>query len=320
MSTPREQFIAALRRQPIQGRVPHFELVFFLTMEAVGKVHPKYRNYYQWSQMSAKDRRLQLEDIADCYILTAEKYHHSAIHVHPKSPSAQDAIELLEVIREKSGDTYYLMVHGDPTLGIPDGETMMEFSAQLYEEPEVIHEQLKKNMEHYTGFAHALWGRPGLLDGFILCSDYCFNQNPFFSPNLFDEFVGPYLKEIIALYHDLGFYAIKHTDGNIMPIADRLIACGPDALHSLDPQGRVDLKEMKTLYGDKICLIGNVNCGLLQTGTEEEVVADVRRTLRDGMPGYGYIFSTSNCVFAGLELARYELIHDVWYREGVYAG
>lgn len=35
-NTPREKFIAALERRPITGRVPHFELVFFLTMEAFG--------------------------------------------------------------------------------------------------------------------------------------------------------------------------------------------------------------------------------------------------------------------------------------------
>ena len=49
--TPRERFIAALKRKPLTGRVPHFELVFFLTMEAFGKVHPSHRNYGQWMQM-----------------------------------------------------------------------------------------------------------------------------------------------------------------------------------------------------------------------------------------------------------------------------
>lgn len=48
---PRECFIAALERRPLTGRVPHFELVFFLTMEALGKVHPEHRSYHQWLQM-----------------------------------------------------------------------------------------------------------------------------------------------------------------------------------------------------------------------------------------------------------------------------
>ena len=35
-----------------------------------------------------------------------------------------------------------------------------------------------------------------------------------------------------------------------------------------------------------------------------------------GMGGGGYIFSTSNCVYTGMDLKRYELIHDVWRKEG----
>ena len=159
---------------------------------------------------------------------------------------------------------------------------------------------------------------PGLLDGWALCSDYCFNVNPFYSRDMFAEFVQPYLKEILDYYRANGYYSIKHTDGNVMPILDMIVDCGPDAVHSLDPQGGVDLAEAKRLYGDRVCLIGNVNCGLMQTGTEEEHIEDVRRALRQGMPGYGYIFSTSNCAFTGLELKRYELMNKIWWEEGIY--
>jgi len=118
----------------------------------------------------------------------------------------------------------------------------------------------------------------------------------------------------------MGYYVIKHTDGNIMPIVKQMVDCGPDALHSLDPQGGVDLAEVKRLYGGRVCLIGNVNCGLLQTGTDEECAADVRRSLRDGMTGgTGYIFSTSNCVFTGMPLKRYEMMLTIWQNEGVWA-
>jgi len=97
-----------------------------------------------------------------------------------------------------------------------------------------------------------------------------------------------------------------------------MAGCKPDALHSLDPQGGVDLAEVKRLVGDKIALIGNVNCGLLQTATEEDVINDVKRSLEQGMPGGGYIFSTSNCVYTGLPLERYELMHRIWKEHGIY--
>jgi uroporphyrinogen decarboxylase len=160
--------------------------------------------------------------------------------------------------------------------------------------------------------------REQLLDGFALCADYCFNVGPFLSPDQFGEFVTPYLTELIRGYRDMGYYAIKHTDGNIMPIIDQLIQANPHALHSLDPQAGVDIAEVKRRYGDRVCLIGNVNCGLLETGTDEQVIESARYCLRHGMPGYGYIFSTSNCVYTGMPLERYDLILSVLEQEGQY--
>lgn len=323
--TPKETFESALRREPIQGHVPHFELVMFLTMEAVGRIHPCHRDYSQWYQMSRAERRLHLVDMAKAYIEVAEKYHHSAIFVHPKPgptgelPTDIEATrEILETIRELSGDTYSLMIHGDPTYPIPTGDTMMEFSTMMYEEPEKIHEGTKRQVEFCHKLCDEMMKHKGLLDGWALCSDYCFNVNPFYSRDMFAEFVQPYLKEICQYYHDNNTYVIKHTDGNVMPILDMIVDCKPDAVHSLDPQGGVSLAEAKRLYGDRVCLIGNVNCGKMQTGTEEELVEDVRRALREGMPGYGYIFATSNCVFTGLDLKRYELMNRIWWEEGIY--
>ena len=57
---------------------------------------------------------------------------------------------------------------------------------------------------------------------------------------------------------------------------------------------------------------------MLDTGTDEEVIASTRYALQHGMPGGGYIFSTSNCIYTGMRLERYELMLDVWRREGIY--
>lgn len=314
----RERFITALERKPITGLVPTFELVFYLTMESLRKVHPTARAFHQWNQMTDQERQMQREDIADTYIETAKKYHHSAIFVHPNPYSFDEIVRLLTIIREKTGDEYYLTMHGDPTFAIPNGDDMLDFTAQIYEEPEKLHEISKKKTEEHMEFAEKIAKIGGLLDGFTLCSDYCFNVNPFFSPSMFEDLIAPYLEKICTEYRNMGFYTIKHTDGNIMPIMDQIVQCKPDAVHSLDPQGGVDMSVVKKMYGDRVCLVGNVNCGLLQTGTDEEVVADVRRSLKQGMDGFGYIFSTSNCAFTGLALDRYELMNKIWFEEGRY--
>lgn len=316
--TPRERFIAALERKPLLGRVPHFELVFFLTMEAFGKVHPNHRDYGQWCQMEESERKLHRNDMADLYIATAERFEHSAIFLHPNPRGEEEMMRMIDLIREKTGDRYFLMNHGDPTYSIPCGDDLETFSYRLLDEPDVLKTDADAKVDAALECAERL-ARHGGLDGFALCSDYCFNSGPFLSPAQFSEFVTPYLAKLIKGYRDLGFYAIKHTDGNIMPIIDQLIEANPHALHSLDPQGGVDIAELKKNYGQRLCLIGNVHCGMMDTGTPEQVRESARYALRNGMPGGGYIFSTSNCIYTGMPLAQYEVMLDVWRKEGNYA-
>jgi uroporphyrinogen decarboxylase len=314
--TPRERFIAALEHRPLTGRVPHFELVFFLTMETFGKVHPYHRNYEQWLQMEEKERQLHRDDMANLYIATAERFEHDAIFLHPNPDTVEETIHTIDLVREKSGDKYFLTRHGDATFAIP-GEDIVEFVDCLYDEPDEVKQEAQQRVDLALERAEEI-RKHGGLDGFTLCSDYCFNNGPFLSPAMFSEFVTPYLKQLVQGYKELGFYVIKHTDGNIMPIIEDLLAAEPDALHSLDPQAGIDIAEIKREYGDKVCLIGNVNCSLMDTGTEEEVIESARYALKHGMPGGGYIFSTSNCIYTGMPLERYELILDIWRAEGNY--
>jgi len=316
--TPRERFIAALERRPITGRVPHFELVFFLTMEAFGRVHPSHRSYHQWDQMEESERQLHRRDMADLFIQTARRYEHDAIFLHPNPATEDEVLRLVDLVRDLTGDEFFLMLHGDATYSVPSGNAMTDWCVRATERPDEVKEEAARRVDEALARGQRLADHGG-IDGFALCSDYCFNTGPFLPPAWFDDFVTPYLKRLIQDYRQQGHYIIKHTDGNIMPILDQLVDAGPHALHSLDPQGDVDMAEIKRLVGDRLCLIGNVNCGLLDSGTEEECAESARYALRHGMPGGGYIFSTSNCVYTGMQLSRYELILDVWRREGNYA-
>ncbi|HOV75020.1 MAG TPA: uroporphyrinogen decarboxylase family protein [Candidatus Hydrogenedentes bacterium] len=317
--TPRERFIAALERRPVPGRVPHFELVFFLTMEAFGKLHPSQRVYHQWDQMTERERQLHRNEMADLYIATARRYEHNAIFLHPNPGSEEETFRLIDLVREKSGHDFFLMIHGDATYSIPNGEHMAAWTEWLLTHFEDAQAEAQRQVDGALERAGRFLKHGG-LDGFALCADYCFNTGPFLSPALFSDIVAPYLAQLCQGYRDMGFYAIKHTDGNIMPILDQLVEAGPHALHSLDPQGHVDIAEVKRLYGSRVCLIGNVNCGLLTSGTDEEVIESARYCIRHGMPGGGYIFSTSNCAFTGLPLERYELMWRVWREEAIYNG
>jgi uroporphyrinogen decarboxylase len=317
--TPREKMIMALEGKQPPGLVPHMELVFSPTMEALGRVNPGARHLGQWEQMTEKERTLHRFDVAETYVLWARKYEHNAIFFHaPYGFQEEDIARTLEIIRELSGLDFFLMLYCDPTLYIPDGTHMMAFVERLADEPDKVKADCAKAVDEALVWAARWARRKGLCDGMGMCSDYCFNSGPFVSPAMFDEFITPYLARTIAGLRDLGFYTIKHTDGNIMPILDSLVSARPHALHSLDPQGGVDIAEVKRRVGKQVCLIGNVSCALLQTGTDQEVVEASRYALQSGMPGGGYVFGTSNCIYTGLPLERYELMLAVRQKEGHY--
>jgi uroporphyrinogen decarboxylase len=254
---------------------------------------------------------------AELYIEVAERLDY-AIMMIVGPHEAKDIAATANYIRERVGDRYLLICHGDATFAIPTGEDMMEMAVAFFDQPEEMHQLAQSRVQQALARGKYLREECG-LDGFALCADYCFNAGPFLSPRMFGEFVTPYLKELVAGYKEQGFYVIKHTDGNLMPILDQILACEPHGLHSIDCQAKdMDMAVIKKLVGDQVCLLGGVQCSLLQTGTEEQIVEQCKYVLRHALPGGGYIYGTTNVAFKGLPLERYLLILEMRKRYGWY--
>ncbi|MEM3921277.1 MAG: uroporphyrinogen decarboxylase family protein [Nitrososphaerota archaeon] len=137
----------------------------------------------------------------------------------------------------------------------------------------------------------------------VVCGDdYADDKGPFISPKLFDKFMLPYIKKAINLVHDLGKPFIKHTDGKLDFILERLIDAGIDALHPIEPAAGMNIAEVKRFYGNRICVIGNIDCRkLLTEGSPEEVTEVVKETIAKVAPGGGYILSSSNSIHPGVK-------------------
>jgi uroporphyrinogen decarboxylase len=143
--------------------------------------------------------------------------------------------------------------------------------------------------------------------------DYCDNRGPMMSPRHFHEFLFPGLQRVVAAVHAAGVPFIKHSDGNVRPILDDLVSAGIDCLDPLDPLGGMDIADMKGRVGQNVCLKGNVNIGgALSLGTPDDVRQETLACLRAGMPGGGYILSTSNSVMASVKPANYVALLETW--------
>ncbi|HUT23840.1 MAG TPA: uroporphyrinogen decarboxylase family protein [Sumerlaeia bacterium] len=316
--THRERAITAITGG-VPDYVPTFELVFHETERDFGG-----RTFFG-TDFEPDPSGLSYADMvrynARLYVDVARRWEHSIVFIsgglgRHDAPGRSSALDLAKEIRDLAGDEYLIMCHNDPTFGIPGGSDAMEFCTRLFERPREMHETAKRRVEQCEDFCDKALAAG--LDGFILCADYCLNAGPFLSPAQFSEFVTPYLKRAITTFRERGAYVIKHTDGNIMPIIDDLVEAGPHALHSLDPMAGVDIREVKERYGDRVALCGNVHCAYLQSGTPEQIRESALYCLTHAKPGGGFVFATSNCVFRGMPIESYDLIHSLWMEHRDY--
>lgn len=143
-------------------------------------------------------------------------------------------------------------------------------------------------------------------DTVSLGDDYCSNQGPMMSPAMFREFLLPHLRRAVDAIHGEGARCIKHCDGNLWPILDDMVATGIDCINPLEPVAGMDMSEVKRKYGDRVCMMGNIDCGeLLSRGRPEDVEAAVRECIRKGGRGGGLIVSSSNSIHSGVDPRNY---------------
>jgi len=130
------------------------------------------------------------------------------------------------------------------------------------------------------------------LDVFFLCDDTAFKNRTMINPKDHRELIIPAYKKILHELNKAGKYAIFHSDGYTEPYFDGLIEAGFKGVESLEPMAGMDLKYLKETYGDKLCLIGNIDVSyLLPFGTTEEVTQSVKKCIKDAGEGGGYILS-----------------------------
>ena len=317
--THRERAVCALTGG-VPDRVPTFELEFQLAEEMFGKpMYPRELMPDRIGLLPAAERERKIYDMA---AYTAFVYGQLDYSIYPLLPLGDfsrpcsqyglppEFLQYVRFLREITEGKVLFAFHGDGTFAIPDGDKMYDFAYRTVDDPEGLHEEAEA-MAKEAMARNRLMSEAG-VEVMMLCSDYCYNSGPFLSPDMFREFIQPYLARIIRAGRENGQYLIKHTDGNIMPIIDQLVECEPHALHALDPMAGVDIREVKRLYGDRVCLCGNVHCAAMQTGTEEEVRQSAEYCLTYAKPGGGYIFCTSNVPFKGMPPERYQLVLDVW--------
>jgi len=121
--------------------------------------------------------------------------------------------------------------------------------------------------------------------------DLADNQSPWVSRGMFQEFFLPNQRLVAATIRKPWVF---HSDGNILPLLEDLLTLGMSGIHPIQPAA-MDITEVKSRYGNRVCLLGNIDLDhTLTLGTPDEVDREVKERIREVGPGGGYIVTSAN--------------------------
>ena len=81
----------------------------------------------------------------------------------------------------------------------------------------------------------------------------------------------------------------------------------------------MDMARVKSRYGHRIALAGNIDCGqLLPFGTRAEVIEAVKETIAKGAVNGGLILASSNSIHPAVKPENYRAMVEAGRQFGVY--
>jgi len=138
----------------------------------------------------------------------------------------------------------------------------------------------------------------------LVPDDLAYDQGPFLCPDFYKKILIPALKEEISIIkkhikgNNKDTAVFFHSHGNINWILQDLLELGIDGLKPLEPQG-MDIGRIKKKYGDRLCLMGNVDTRYtLARGTPQEVEEEVKKIIEQAARGGGLIICSADILQA----------------------
>ncbi|MBN1445897.1 MAG: hypothetical protein JW957_07315 [Candidatus Omnitrophica bacterium] len=123
--------------------------------------------------------------------------------------------------------------------------------------------------------------------GIWVFDDSANSRAPMFSPKMWEKYLLPLYARMIGTLRSRGCkHFFLHSDGNIGPLIDLMLAAGFEGFNPLEPRCGLDLTELRKRYGKKVVFFGGVcNTVILPGGDRKEIEALVRPLIELGREG-----------------------------------
>jgi len=186
-----------------------------------------------------------------------------------------------EVLSWFGGELYYLLSPPHQSLmGIWEEVGLEPFSYYLYDCEEVILAQLEWNTEYACRWIEGLPEDDPFEMAFV-GDDIAFKGGPMVRVDWLERHYFPRLARVCAALHAKGKKVMFHSDGNLNPIMDGLVAAGIDLLNPIEICAGMDLADLHRRYPELIFAGGIDVSHLLPFGTPQQVREAVVKAIAD---------------------------------------
>ncbi len=185
--------------------------------------------------------------------------------------------------------------------------------------PESAHKLQRKVTDFLLRSADMTLGRYGGENCSVQCS-VPVESNQLISAQLFEEFAKPYIAEILAHYLAAGVRNIVvHLCGDHTANLPHFASMGFPARTVFSVGHEMDLEKTGQGLGREYILAGNIDTGLLQSGSPEQVFEETQKCLQIGMnhPG-GFILMPACELPPDTPFENVEAVARALYAHGYY--
>jgi uroporphyrinogen decarboxylase len=171
----------------------------------------------------------------------------------------------------------------------------------LYDDPELLTEVFQMSNDYNKEAARRAVAAGG--EAIWIGDDLGDSRSGFMNLKHFRKYYLPYLADLVEYVDNLGVPVLLHCCGHFKPFLPDLAQTKISAIHPLQRTANMDLRWVKENYGQRFCIIGNIDSSrTLPYGTPEEVIAEVREAIDIAAPGGGYVLASDHSLHDGISV------------------
>lgn len=205
-------------------------------------------------------------------------------------------------------------------VGFFDG---IDMACNMLLDGDMVHEQNKKLLKTQLEWLECFVKNGGGCVGAIeINSDLGMQNAPMLSPDCYEEFVLPYMKEFIKVIHETTSAKVfLHGCGSIEPLIPHIIEAGVDILNPVQISAKnMHPQTLKDKYGDKICFWGG-GCNtqeVLPFASPEEVRQNVQMLTSIFKKNSGFVFNAVHNIMGNVPPENIVAMYEQAYKNSFW--